>query len=638
MALDRLGPYQLEKLLGRGGMGAVYVGLHAGTGQRAAVKLLSAHLADDVSFRERFKQEIETLKRLLHPNIVQLHGYGEEEGHLYYVMELVEGRSLQEELAAGRRFAWRDVARIGIAVAQALKHAHDRGIIHRDLKPANLLIDAQDHIKLADFGIAKLYGGVNVTADGGVLGTADYMAPEQAEGKPPTTRCDLYSLGSVLFALLTGRPPFTGRTMVEVLTALQKQAPVPVRRLAPDTPAEFEQIIAQLLEKDPQKRIPTALALANRLKAMEYGLSLETRVHETELEDGSHSPPSAEALPPAAKTAVAGIHSKATVPLDDEDQGRPAKDEATLITGPLGAAAPASNTKLATQAGRRTGADSASDSGTDVSAGRPSDKLAADVPQPRVTQFTTVSEDDLRPRIEAEDSPHWQWLLAGVTGLAGLVLIGGAVYFSARPPSADRLYGEIAVAAKAEEPESLSNVEAEMTRFLQLYPHDDRAAAVQGYVERLEQYRLEKKLALRSRRGESNGLSPVERAYQQAMQLASTDPAAALARLEALVAVFDEDGDPSSQAAHNSQTEPTIALARQQIQRLRPSVEIALAAERQLLERQLERAGVLASSDQAAAKAIWRGIITLYQDKPWAQNYVAAAERGLAESAADRPR
>src|SRR5512145_44062 len=138
MPLDRLGPYKLEKILGRGGMGAVYVGLNDQTGERAAVKVLSGHLADDTNFRERFKQEIETLKRLLHPNIVQLQGYGEEDGHLYYVMDLVQGRSLQNELSAGRRFDWREVVRLGIAIAQALRHAHDHGIIHRDLKPGNL--------------------------------------------------------------------------------------------------------------------------------------------------------------------------------------------------------------------------------------------------------------------------------------------------------------------------------------------------------------------------------------------------------------------------------------------------------------------------------------------------------------------
>ena len=125
--LEKLGPYKLESLLGRGGMGAVYIARHDTTGELAAVKLLSGHLADDANFRERFRQEIATLKRLLHPNILQLHGYGEEDGNLYYVMELIQGRSLQDELSAGRRFDWREVVRIGIAIALALRHAHDRG-------------------------------------------------------------------------------------------------------------------------------------------------------------------------------------------------------------------------------------------------------------------------------------------------------------------------------------------------------------------------------------------------------------------------------------------------------------------------------------------------------------------------------
>src|SRR5687768_14221345 len=144
MRPQRLGPYQLEKILGRGGMGAVYVGRNVETGQRAALKVLNPILADDANFCERFKLEVETLKKLLHPNIVQLFAYGEQDDHLFYVMELVEGRSLQDELIAGRRFHWREVARIGIDVAVALKHAHDRGVIHRDLKPANLLIDAHE--------------------------------------------------------------------------------------------------------------------------------------------------------------------------------------------------------------------------------------------------------------------------------------------------------------------------------------------------------------------------------------------------------------------------------------------------------------------------------------------------------------
>ena len=145
----------------------------------------------------------------------------------------------------------------------ALKHAHDSGVIHRDLKPANLLLTPDGHVKLTDFGIAKLFGSTQLTVDGGIVGTADYMSPEQAEGKPVTARCDLYSLGSVLYALLSRRPPFTGRSLTQVLHALRFDAPVQIRRLAPDTPEELEAIISQLLEKDAAKRIPTALVLGN---------------------------------------------------------------------------------------------------------------------------------------------------------------------------------------------------------------------------------------------------------------------------------------------------------------------------------------------------------------------------------------
>ena len=166
---ERLGPYLIQRPLGSGGMGTVFLGVDETTGKRAAIKVLSPALGGDASFRERFATEIETLKKLEHPNIVQLLGFGEQDGQLFYAMEMVDGRSLQQELRSGRHFSWREVARIGIQVCQALKHAHDRGVIHRDLKPANLLYATDDQIKLADFGIAKLYGMSQLTVAGGVM-------------------------------------------------------------------------------------------------------------------------------------------------------------------------------------------------------------------------------------------------------------------------------------------------------------------------------------------------------------------------------------------------------------------------------------------------------------------------------------
>ena len=131
----KLGPYRIERMLGRGGMGTVYAGVHEETGQRAAIKSLSMSVEADDNLRERFLTEIETLKKLKHPNIVELYGDGEDNGQLFYVMELVEGKTLQEQLQAGVRFDWQEVVRIALDVCQALKHAHDRGVIHRDLKP-----------------------------------------------------------------------------------------------------------------------------------------------------------------------------------------------------------------------------------------------------------------------------------------------------------------------------------------------------------------------------------------------------------------------------------------------------------------------------------------------------------------------
>ena len=298
--IEKLGPYRIERVLGRGGMGTVYAGIHEETGGWAAVKVLSQALADDGNFSDRFLAEIETLKQLKHPNIVELYGDGEEDGLLFYVMEYVDGQSLQQEFLGGHVFDWTEVTKIAIHVCNALKHGHDHGVIHRDLKPANLLRGSDGWLKLSDFGIAKSFRMTNLTADGSVVGTADYMAPEQAEGRPVTNRTDLYSLGTVMFTLLARRPPFTGGSIPQVLHKLRYEDAPPVRKFAPTVPSELEQIIGQLLSKEADDRIPTALVLANRLKAMEYGLGTGTIVDATAASEESE--PSQNDLPTRVST------------------------------------------------------------------------------------------------------------------------------------------------------------------------------------------------------------------------------------------------------------------------------------------------------------------------------------------------
>ncbi|HAA68524.1 MAG TPA: hypothetical protein DCE55_05260 [Planctomycetaceae bacterium] len=280
MPFEQLGPYRIERTIGRGGMGTVYSGVHTETGQNVAVKVLSVLLGENERFRERFQIEIETLEKLDHKNIVRLIGFGEHDDHLFYSMELVEGRNLQQELRTGRRFQWRDAARIGMQICDALKHAHDHGVIHRDLKPSNLLYTSDEHIKLTDFGIAKLFGASHMTADGSALGTADYMSPEQATGKPVSTKTDLYGLGGVLFALISGRPPYLGANASEVLHRMQFDEVPSIRTLVPEVPAELDEIIRELLHKDPTKRIATPLLVARQLRAMDLALSEDAQVAE----------------------------------------------------------------------------------------------------------------------------------------------------------------------------------------------------------------------------------------------------------------------------------------------------------------------------------------------------------------------
>src|SRR3954462_7922756 len=273
MQPTHLGPYVIDKPLGKGGMGSVYAATDPQTGQRVAIKALSPQLASAEGFRERFEAEIESLKTLRHDGIVRLYGYGEQDGILFYSMELVDGISLEDELKAGRRFNWREVTSIAIQLSLALKHAHDHGIVHRDIKPANILLGEDERVKLADFGIARLFGATSLTTAGGVLGTADYMSPEQADGRPVTARCDQYSLGGVMYALLAGRPPFRAKNLPQMLQLQRFADPEAVRRYAPETPEQLERVVMQLLSKDPASRFPNTQVLARHLQAMTNALS-----------------------------------------------------------------------------------------------------------------------------------------------------------------------------------------------------------------------------------------------------------------------------------------------------------------------------------------------------------------------------
>ncbi|HYV39136.1 MAG TPA: protein kinase [Gemmataceae bacterium] len=265
---DRLGKWIIHKELGRGGMGRVYLAQEEIGGRQAALKVLAAELAQSAGFLERFQREIDTLSKLDHPHIVRFYEAGLENGLYFYAMEYVDGPSLEDVLTREGRLSWPDVLDIALQVCPALKHVHDHGVIHRDLKPANLLRTSGGVVKLTDFGIAKVFAQGHLTATGGIVGTAEYLSPEQAAGKPVTKRSDLYSLGAVLYTLLTGRPPFVGDNFLDLLHKHrygQFDAP---GKIVPELPYELDEVICQLLQKDPANRPPDCQVLNKQLDSI----------------------------------------------------------------------------------------------------------------------------------------------------------------------------------------------------------------------------------------------------------------------------------------------------------------------------------------------------------------------------------
>ncbi len=274
---DQIGPWRILEKIGAGGMGTVYLGVHEVSGDKAAVKVLSASLAREEGFVARFTREIEVMQQVSSRYIVQLLESGVHEESYYYAMEYVEGQTLTARLHRERRIPWEEVIDLSVQICIALKAAHDHGVIHRDLKPSNLLLTKQGEIRLTDFGVAQVFAGSKLTATGGIIGTAEYMSPEQAQGRRANKKSDLYSLGAVMYTMLTGRPPFTGKSTVDVI---QKQRYGQFDRpqmYVPDIPHWLDEIVSKLLEKEPDDRYPDAYVLSLRLQEVKKKVALSVQ-------------------------------------------------------------------------------------------------------------------------------------------------------------------------------------------------------------------------------------------------------------------------------------------------------------------------------------------------------------------------
>ncbi|MFN3004667.1 LpqN/LpqT family lipoprotein [Mycolicibacterium wolinskyi] len=256
------GRYRLLESLGGGGMGKVWRAFDTVTNRMVAVKVLSAHLASDPAFEQRFRREAFAAAGLNNPHVIPIHTFGEIEGRLYVDMRLIEGRDLQSVIAADGPLEPARAVRIIGEVAKALNAAHRIGLVHRDVKPSNILLDEDDFAYLIDFGIARAAGETGLTTTGAVIGTWQYMAPERLGVSDVDARADIYALACVLYESLTGRRPFPGDS-VESQVAGHLTAPPPrPSSTNPGVPAEFDAVIATGMAKDPEKRYPTTVDLA----------------------------------------------------------------------------------------------------------------------------------------------------------------------------------------------------------------------------------------------------------------------------------------------------------------------------------------------------------------------------------------
>jgi eukaryotic-like serine/threonine-protein kinase len=265
--LGRLGPYEVHEVLGRGGMGVVLKAFEPALRRFVAIKLLGSHLAANAVHRQRFLREARSAAAVRHEHVVGIHRVDDSGALPFLVMEYVPGRTLQQRLDEGPPLELNEIVDLGLQIAAGLAAAHAQGVVHRDIKPANVLLEAgTGRVKIADFGLARAADDTGLTQSGVIAGTPQYMAPEQARGEKVDHRADLFSLGSILYALCTGRAPFQGGAAVAVLYQVCSESPTPIREINPAIPEWLAALVEKLQAKKPGDRFQTAAEVAELLR------------------------------------------------------------------------------------------------------------------------------------------------------------------------------------------------------------------------------------------------------------------------------------------------------------------------------------------------------------------------------------
>ena len=271
MTGQTVGAYRIQEKIGEGGMGAVYRGIDVMLERTVAVKVLRPELAQQPRVLDRFRSEAMTLARLNHPNIATLYSFLQAEDQYFMILEYVPGRTFEELLRQGP-LGWGEALPLFCQALDGIAHAHAQGIVHRDIKPANVMLTDAGVVKVMDFGIARLLGTARMTRTGHLIGTIEYMSPEQVRGRETDERSDIYALGVLLYEMLTGEVPFTAASDFELMQAHVSQAPRPLRALAPAVPTDVERAVLRALAKKPGARFPDVQAFSTALRqAMQAG-------------------------------------------------------------------------------------------------------------------------------------------------------------------------------------------------------------------------------------------------------------------------------------------------------------------------------------------------------------------------------
>ncbi len=612
MEITQVGPWEIGKKLGAGGMGTVYLGTHKETGKQAAVKVLPASLAREEGFVERFNREIASMEQLKSPHIVEFFESGNDGDIYYYSMEYVDGETLTARLKRDKRMPWPEVIDLCLQICRALKAAHNTGIIHRDLKPSNLMLSSDGTVKLTDFGVAQVFASQKLTVTGGIVGTAEYMSPEQAKGQRATKKSDLYSLGAVMYVMLTGRPPFSGKSSLDVIHKHQFGVFDRPGLYATDMPRQLEEIVCKLLEKEPDNRFPDSYVLSLRLAEVQKRYAWQNAQKEADAA-GSAAPSTAD----IADSTEAGGHAR----VDEDLPLAPTVliPDALGQSVPLGATIPTPAVPAASSYSPALGAtmtSSASPRATpDADATR---HLAAPSQGPgtimRNLMRKALSEQQDGGAIGRAFDKTWVQVAALL-----LLVAGGVWWFRTRDLTAEEYLSKVTAIAN-KDGATLAEI-GEAREYLDKALQQDRTREkeVEALKDRFNVLEMRNNLKRSRNKNEVAKASEPKRLLKLAHQYSTVgDYAQAIRKLRALVALTRNQ--PEFHDIFTTANEMLNALLDERAER----------ASSNWLPAALSRADKLHEQGQTdEAIALWRAIVELYADDPDAAKQVTQARAHL---------